>query len=113
MMEAQQHSAGNEQMLAQMAERTEQAMDMLGRSLVGKMEGLLASQQRSIAENESGMLQKINQMMQKQGEANSDSFSNTLQAKFDMTQAQHGFPSGIIRQVWNGAERISVAPAPG
>ena len=37
----------------------------------------------------------------------------TLHAKFDMTQAQHGFPSGIIRQNWNDAERISVAPAPG
>ena len=88
MMELQQHNSGSEQMFAQISERTEQAMDMLGRSVVGKMEGLLAAQQRNQAESESGMLQKINQMMQKQSEASSDTFANTLQAKFDMSQAQ-------------------------
>eukprot|EP00972_Heterocapsa_arctica_P100245 14782595-Heterocapsa_arctica.AAC.1 len=80
MMEQQQHNTSSEQMFTVMSERTEQAIDMLGRSVVGKMEGLVASQMRSQAENESGMLQKINQMMQKQSEASTDALANTLQA---------------------------------
>eukprot|EP00972_Heterocapsa_arctica_P009617 1417586-Heterocapsa_arctica.AAC.1 len=113
-MEHQQHNSSSEQMFSQMADRTEQAIDTLGRSVVGKMESLMASQQRSAAENDSGMLQKINQMMQKQSEASADAVANTLQAKFDMTQAQQlrqqaDFSDNVMNTMEGIAQKIGLS----
>jgi len=114
MTESQQQNSGSEQMFQQMMERTEQAMDVLGRSVVGKMESLLASQQRSQAESDSGMLQKINQMLQKQSEASADSLANTLQSKFDMAQAaqmrhQADFGDNIMGTMEGIAQKIGLS----